>query len=83
MEIHSFNALEIAFISALCEIFQKLLTLESLHFPYFSLIMEIHISHVLGIVWICASSELYKKPIGMLVFSHTFPFLSPYLTHLV
>ena len=45
-------------------------------FPYFSLIMGIHFSHVLGIVWISASSEKFKKPINLKCLC--FPILFPY-----
>ena len=46
-------------------------------FPYFSRIMEIHFSQVLGIVWISALSEMFiKKPINLncLCFSILFPY---------
>ena len=45
-------------------------------FPYFSRIMEIHFSQVLGIVWISASSKIFKKPINLkcLCFSILFPY---------
>ena len=45
-------------------------------FPYFSRIMEIHFSHILGTVWIFASSEIFKKPIHLkcLCFSILFPY---------
>ena len=47
-------------------------------FPYFSCIMRIHFSRVLGIVWIsaCASSEIFKKPINLKYLC--FPILFPY-----
>ena len=45
-------------------------------FPYFSRITGIHFSHVLGIVWISASSELFKKPINLKCLC--FPILFPY-----
>ena len=45
-------------------------------FPYFSRIMGIHFSHVLGIVWISASSEKFKKPINLKCLC--FPILFPY-----
>ena len=45
-------------------------------FPYFSRITGIHFSHVLGIVWISALSELFKKPINLKCFC--FPILFPY-----
>ena len=34
-------------------------------FPYFSLTMGIHFSHVLGIVWISASLKIFEKPITL------------------
>ena len=34
-------------------------------FPYFSRNMGIHFSHVLGIVWISASSKIFNKPINL------------------
>ena len=34
-------------------------------FTYFSRIMRIHVSHVLGIIWISASLEIFKKPINL------------------
>ena len=45
-------------------------------FSYFSRIMEIHFSKVLGIVWISASSKIFKKPIDLkcLCFSILFPY---------
>ena len=45
-------------------------------FPYFSRIMEIHFSQVLGIVWISASSKIFKKPINLKCLY--FPILFPY-----
>ena len=45
-------------------------------FPYFSRIMGIHFSHVLGIVWISASSEIFKKTINLKCLC--FPILFPY-----
>ena len=45
-------------------------------FPYFSRIMGIHFSHVLGIVWISASSKIFKKPINLKYLC--FPILFPY-----
>ena len=45
-------------------------------FPYFSLIIGIHLSHVLGIVWISASSKIFKKPINLKCLC--FPILFPY-----
>ena len=45
-------------------------------FPYFSRIMRIHFSHVLGIVWISASSKILKKPINLKCLC--FPILFPY-----
>ena len=52
-------------------------TLECLFFfPYFPRIMGIHFSHVLGIVWISASSKIFKKPINLKCFC--FPILFPY-----
>ena len=45
-------------------------------FPYFSRIMRIHFSHVLGIVWISASSKIFKKPINLKCLC--FPILFPY-----
>ena len=45
-------------------------------FPYFSSIMRIRFSHVLGIVWISASSRIFKKPINLKCLS--FPILLPY-----
>ena len=44
--------------------------------PYYSRIMEIHFSQVLGIVWISASSKIFKKPINLkcLCFSILFPY---------
>ena len=53
--------------------------------PNFSRIMGIHISHVLGIVWISASSEIFKKPMNLkcFCFSILFPYngnaLFPYI----
>ena len=44
--------------------------------PYFSRIMGIHFSHVLGIVWISASSKIFKKPINLKCLC--FPILFPY-----
>ena len=42
-------------------------------FPYFFRNMGIHFSHVLGIVWISASSKIFKKPINLKrLCSHTF-----------
>ena len=45
-------------------------------FPNFSRIMEIHFFQVLGIVWISASSKIFKKPINLkcLCFSILFPY---------
>ena len=45
-------------------------------FPYFSRIMEIHFSQVLGIIWISASSKMLKKLINLkcLCFSILFPY---------
>ena len=45
-------------------------------FSYFSRIMGIHFSQVLGIVWISASYEIFKKPINLkcLCFSILFPY---------
>ena len=34
-------------------------------FPYFSLTMGIHFSHILGILWISASPKIFKKPITL------------------
>ena len=52
-------------------------TLECLlFFPYFSRIMGIHFSHILGIVWISASSKIFKKPINLKCLC--FPILFPY-----
>ena len=45
-------------------------------FPYFSSIMRIRFSHVLGIVWISASSRIFKKPINLKCLS--FPILFRY-----
>ena len=45
-------------------------------FPYFSHIMGIHFPHVLGVVWISASSEIFKKAINLKCFC--FPILFPY-----
>ena len=45
-------------------------------FPYISRIMEIHFSQFLGIVWISASSEIFKKPINLKCLC--FPILFPY-----
>ena len=45
-------------------------------FPYFSRIMGIHFYHTLGIVWISASSEIFKKPINFKCLC--FPILFPY-----
>ena len=45
-------------------------------FPYFSRIMGINFSHVLGIVWIQASSQIFRKPINLKCFC--FPILFPY-----
>ena len=45
-------------------------------FPYFSLSMEINFPHVLGIVWISASPEIFKKPINLKCLC--FPILFPY-----
>ena len=44
--------------------------------PYFSRIMGIHFSHVLGIVWVSASSEIFKKTINLkcLCFRILFPY---------
>ena len=44
-------------------------------FPYFSHIMGIHFSHVLGVVWISASSEIFKKPINLKYFCFPILFL--------
>ena len=44
-------------------------------FPCFSRIMRIHFSHVLGIVWISASSKIFRKPINLKCLC--FPILSP------
>ena len=44
-------------------------------FPYFSRIIGIHFSHVLGIVWISASSEIFKKAINLKCLC--FPILFP------
>ena len=43
-------------------------------FPYFSLTMGIHFSHVLGIVWISVSLKIVEKPITLecLFFPRTF-----------
>ena len=43
-------------------------------FPYFSRIMEIHFSQVLGIVWISASSKIFKKPINLKCLCFSIPF---------
>ena len=45
-------------------------------FPYFSRIMRITFSHVLGVVWISASSKIFKKPINLKCLC--FPILFPY-----
>ena len=45
-------------------------------FPYFSRIMGIHFSHVLGIVWIFASFKIFKKTINLKCFC--FAILFPY-----
>ena len=45
-------------------------------FPYFSRIVGIHFSQTLGIVWISASSEIFKKSINLKCFC--FPILFPY-----
>ena len=45
-------------------------------FPYFSRFMGIHFSHVLGIVWVSASSKIFKKPINLKCLC--FPILFPY-----
>ena len=45
-------------------------------FLYFSGIMGIHCSYVLGIVWISASSKIFKKPIKSKCLC--FPILFPY-----
>ena len=39
--------------------------------------MRIYVSHVLGIIWISASPEIFQKPINLkyLFFSHAFPAL--------
>ena len=34
-------------------------------FSHFSHIMRIHVSHALGIIWIFASLEIFKKPINL------------------
>ena len=47
-----------------------------LFFSYFSRIMGIHFSRVLGIVWISASSKIFKKPINLKYLC--FPILFPY-----
>ena len=43
-------------------------------FPYFSRIMEIHFSQVLGIAWISASSKIFKKPINLKCLCFSIPF---------
>ena len=45
-------------------------------FPYISCIMRIHFSHILGTVWISASSEVFKKSINLKCLC--FPILFPY-----
>ena len=45
-------------------------------FPYFSRIIAIRFSHVLGIVWISASSKTFKKPKNLKCLC--FPILFPY-----
>ena len=45
-------------------------------FSYFSRIMGIHFSHVLGIAWISALYEIFKKPINLKCLC--FPILFPY-----
>ena len=45
-------------------------------FPYFSRTNGIHFFNVLGIVWISASYEIFKKPINLKCFC--FPILFPY-----
>ena len=45
-------------------------------FPYFSCIIGIHFSHVLEIVWISVSPEIFQKPINLKCLS--FPILFPY-----
>ena len=45
-------------------------------FPCFSSAMEIHFSHVLGIVWISTSPRILKKPINFKCLC--FPMLFPY-----
>ena len=45
-------------------------------FPYFPRIMGIHYFHVLEIIWISASPEIFKKPINLKCLC--FPILFPY-----
>ena len=45
-------------------------------FPYFSRIMEIHFSHVLGTAWISASSKKFQKPLTLKCLC--FPIFFPY-----
>ena len=48
-------------------------------FPHFCRTMEIHIYHVLGIVWIFTSCKICKKPwLCNVLFSHTFLVLSEF-----
>ena len=72
-------------ISASPKIVEKPIALECLvFFPYFSRIMRINFSHVLGIVWISALYEIFKKPINLkcfcfpILFSHNGNPLFPY-----
>ena len=52
-------------------------------FPYFSRITGIHFSHILGIVWISASSELFKKPINVCVFPYFSRIMEIHFSHVL
>ena len=54
-------------------------------FPCFSRIMRIHFSHVLGIVWISASSKIFRKPINLkcLCFPLLFRIMEIHFSHML
>ena len=68
---HFGNCMDFCFAQNIWETLECLLFL-----PYFFRIMGTHFSHVLGIVWIFASSRIFKKPINLkcLCFSILFPY---------